>query len=306
MSGGAAPPVHAGLLPPEVPGDRLAACIGLISDTHLPERLARLPAALFEALAGVDLVLHAGDLGELRVLDALSAIAPVVAVHGNDDTAEAQRALPYSQVVACGGQRLLLCHSHYPDRTQDLVARRDDSWGPKLDRRAELGRQAGATIVVYGHTHIPLTVRHAGVLLINPGAIASPNSRTRQVRQTVALLAIRDDGAAFAIHVDLASPERAYEPRVDLGAGFRAASAQFAASILEPELERIWPRLEASLSPAAQLALRACLRRCAHRCWAGQRGIVAADDLLIDLATAAAGSSEVRAEVEALLRMGSH
>ena len=69
---------RADLLPPEWPVERLAACFGLVSDTHLPERLSRLPAALFEVLRGVDLVLHAGDIGELRVLDELSRIAPVV------------------------------------------------------------------------------------------------------------------------------------------------------------------------------------------------------------------------------------
>ena len=54
--------------------------IGLVSDTHMPERCDALPASLCAALGGVDLLLHAGDVGELLVLDRLSAIAPVVAV----------------------------------------------------------------------------------------------------------------------------------------------------------------------------------------------------------------------------------
>src|SRR3712207_2339587 len=99
---------------PPAPVGRIAACIGLVSDTHMPERCAELPAALFEALRGVDLLLHAGDVGELWVLNRLSAIAPVVAVHGNDDTPDSQRELPYQQVVAVAGRRILLCHSHYP------------------------------------------------------------------------------------------------------------------------------------------------------------------------------------------------
>jgi putative phosphoesterase len=77
------PPTRDRLLPPE----RVAARIGIISDTHMPERCAALPPALFETLRGVDLLLHAGDVGELWVLDRLSALAPVVAVHGNDETA---------------------------------------------------------------------------------------------------------------------------------------------------------------------------------------------------------------------------
>lgn len=127
------------LRPAELPAKRVVACIGLLSDTHLPERLAALPPALFAVLRGVDLVLHAGDVGELGVLDCLSAIAPVVAVHGNDESANARRELPYQQIVTLAGQRLVLTHAHYPDRAEELASRRDDSWAPKLARRAAFG-----------------------------------------------------------------------------------------------------------------------------------------------------------------------
>src|SRR6476646_5162040 len=123
--------------------------IGLISDTHMPARCAALPPALFDALPGLDLLLHAGDVGELWVLDRLSAIAPVLAVHGNDDTADAQRELPYQQVLAVAGQRVVLTHAHYPDRAQELESRKDDAWEPKLERRAAFGKRAGASVVVF-------------------------------------------------------------------------------------------------------------------------------------------------------------
>jgi putative phosphoesterase len=142
---------HTRVRPPDLPAERVAACIGLISDTHMPERCAAFPPALFDVLSGVDLLLHAGDVGELWVLDRLSAMAPVVAVHGNDDTAEAQRELPYQQVVAVAGQRILLTHAHYPDPEEELASRRDDAWAPKLARRAAMGRRAGAGIVFFGH-----------------------------------------------------------------------------------------------------------------------------------------------------------
>src|SRR5262245_50582690 len=99
-------------LPPELPAERVAARIGLISDTHMPERCVALPPSLFDVLQGVDLLLHAGDVGELWVLDRLAALAPVVAVHGNDDTEAAQRELPYQQVIAVAGRRIELTHSH--------------------------------------------------------------------------------------------------------------------------------------------------------------------------------------------------
>ncbi|HEX4210793.1 MAG TPA: YfcE family phosphodiesterase, partial [Candidatus Binataceae bacterium] len=59
--------------------------IGLISDTHIPEACERLPRAVFDVLRGVDLVMHAGDVYVNRVLDELSAIAPVIAAIGNGD-----------------------------------------------------------------------------------------------------------------------------------------------------------------------------------------------------------------------------
>ena len=142
-------------------------------------------------LAGVDVVLHAGDLGELRVLDELSRVAPAVAVHGNDDTPEAQRELPYQQLLTLAGQRIVLSHTHHPDREQELASRREDAWGPKLSRWAGFGRRAGAGIVVWGHTHIPLAVWHEGIFLVNPGALASGGYVTRQTRRTVALLFLR-------------------------------------------------------------------------------------------------------------------
>ena len=80
--------------------------IGLISDTHCPERCPCYPASLGSAFRDVDLILHAGDADRLWVLDALSELAPVVAVHGNDDTTEAQSELPFKQIIAVNGKRI--------------------------------------------------------------------------------------------------------------------------------------------------------------------------------------------------------
>lgn len=217
-------------LPPELPAARVAARIALISDTHMPQRCAALPAAVFDALQGVDLLLHAGDVGELWVLDRLSAIAPVIAVHGNDETAEAERELPYQQLVVAGGARMLLTHGHYPDRAAEMASREDDAWEPKLARRAAMGRRAGARVVVFGHTHVPMAVEYDDVLLVNPGALAAPNPALRQRMQSVAILSIRDDGAPFVTHVDLAHPDEAFAPCIDWQAGFRTAHARFTAS----------------------------------------------------------------------------
>jgi uncharacterized protein len=297
------PIAHPALLPLELPAARVVATIGLISDTHLPERCPALPPAVFQALQGVDLVLHAGDVGELWVLDRLSALAPVVAVHGNDETAEAQRELPYQQVIAVAGRRILLTHAHYPDRAQELASRRSDAWEPKLERRAAMGRRAGASIVVFGHTHVPMACACSDVILVNPGAIASGNAITRQQVKTVALLFLRDDGAPFVTHVDLALPQQRFEPQIDPAAGFRAAWQQFSASILSPELAAGWERWKA-LAQLAPEAHQAALLRAAHRCWSGEQAVITQDDFLVELRSDAGIPAAVLRQFEAALSSG--
>jgi putative phosphoesterase len=272
--------------------EALAAVAGLLSDTHLPERLDALPPALFRAFEGVDVVLHAGDLGELRVLDELSRVAPTVAVHGNDDTPAAQRELPYQQVVTLAGQRIVLSHAHYPDREQEMASRREDAWGPKLSRWAAFGRRAGAGIVVWGHTHIPFAGWHEGVFLANPGALASGSYVTRQTRRTVALLFLRRDGQPFVTHVDLDAPEAPFRPRVDLGAGFRAALDAVSESILDPEMATLWETFgeqAPALDPAARAPLVGALLRAARPCWRGERERLTRADFLAQLAQAQRG-----------------
>ena len=123
--------------------------IGLISDTHMPERWKALPECLFDLFAHVALILHSGDVGELWVLDQLSALAPVVAVHGNDETPEAQAALPYLQTLAISGHRLVLTHAHYPDPEMERASRVND-WQPILSRRIDFAKEHEASICIFG------------------------------------------------------------------------------------------------------------------------------------------------------------
>jgi len=267
-----------GLLFSPVPAEKVVACVGLVSDTHMPERCAALPASTFEVLQGVDLILHEGDVGELWVLDRLSAIAPVVAVHGNDDTRAAQRELPYQQLVSIKGQRVLLWHSHYPDPAEDR-AHRGDPWHAILSRRAERGREAGAKVVVFGHAHVPMVYRTDDVLLVNAGALASGNLFTRQTHQTVGVLFVCDDGALAVAHVDLAAPDRAFVPDIDWEAGFETALAQFQSWIVEPGLVEDVSRLSWQAFQDVE-ALKAALLPLCHRCWAGEKEHLTRSELL--------------------------
>ena len=138
--------------------------IGVVSDTH---GLLR-PEAV-EALAGVDHILHAGDVGDPRILDRLRAIAPLTAIRGNVDVSGVCGALPATEAVELGGLLFYLVHS-----LQDL----------DIDPVA-----AGVAVVVTGHSHrADMQVRH-GVLYLNPG---SAGPRRFELSVTLARVVIAD------------------------------------------------------------------------------------------------------------------
>jgi hypothetical protein len=124
--------------------------VGLISDTH-----GQLRARVLELFAGVDVILHAGDIGNSDIITELETIAPVHAVHGNTDDFEI--ASRYGEVVQLSfeDKTIVLTHGH---KLGTPV--------PKLLRKSF----PAADIVIYGHTHVPLVDRAALPILINPGA----------------------------------------------------------------------------------------------------------------------------------------
>ncbi len=119
--------------------------IGVISDTH---GLLRPEAAA--ALGGVELIIHAGDIGNPKVLEALAQIAPVHAVRGNTDRGAWAADLPHTRVVEVGSILIYVLHELF---TLDL------------DPAA-----AGFAAVIFGHSHSPLMERKNGVLYLNPGS----------------------------------------------------------------------------------------------------------------------------------------
>ena len=222
--------------------------IGLISDTHIPMRWDVLPPAIFDIFAGADLIIHAGDIGELWVLDELSRIAPVIAVHGNDEGEQAQAVLPFQHTLMAAGHRIVVTHGHYPDLKLEMERRNDDRWPPKLARLADFARRSDASILISGHTHIPLALDDDGVLVVNPGAVASGGATARQVVQSVALLRLASDVAPVVEHVDINTGQR-FTPQLDVQAGFKAALRGYTESILEPELEAQMPWIRDELLP---------------------------------------------------------
>jgi putative phosphoesterase len=148
--------------------------IGVISDTH---GLLR-PEAV-EALAGVEHILHAGDIGSADVLTALAAIAPVTAVRGNNDRFPGAGDIPDTAAIEIGSHWLYVLHDlHELD----------------LDPRT-----AGFSAVITGHSHRPSVEEKHGVLFVNPG---SAGPRRFKLPVAVARMRIRG-GVVTAELVDL-------------------------------------------------------------------------------------------------------
>lgn len=275
-------------LPKTIDPQDVIATIGLISDTHMPQRWAKLPTAVSRIFAHAAMIFHAGDVGELWVLDELSEIAPVIAVHGNDDTPDAQRELPYQQIVTVQGQRLLIWHSHYANQVDELHSRRSGDLHEGLLRNIARAQSAGARLVHFGHWHLPLVFEHEGVVAVNAGAIASGNPFQQQTIQTVALLFVLRNGRFHITHVNLADPERPYTPQTDIEAGFEANFQIYGRSLLAPDLAPLHKQYLRHIYPTPALAdafLDVWLPL-AHRVWTGEKTDVDRNDLLAALETA--------------------
>lgn len=243
--------------------------VGLIADTHIPDRWRNLPPSVFAAFSGVDLILHAGDVGSMKVLDQLAEIAPVVGVHGNEDTAPITESLPYLQTLVIGGRRVVLCHTHYADRATELASRTDD-WEVHFNRRLSFARQHYADVIVYGHTHVPLAQQHDGIWIVNPGGIAASNLWMRQVVQTVAIMRLSPHEPPRIQHIDL-NTGGPHEP-VFNGDSFGATAAQYSQTILSPTLyeQRGW--LWNDVRPLAPDAVQKVIRNLAFECWENNNG----------------------------------
>ena len=123
--------------------------IGVISDTH-----GRLPSGVPKAFQKVDLIIHAGDIGEQTVLDKLSKIAPIVAVRGNMDFGKWTHQLPETEIIEIGQIVLYVLH----------IASRLDAKPSTTDFKA----------VISGHTHRPDVYEKNGIMFINPGSASYP------------------------------------------------------------------------------------------------------------------------------------
>lgn len=150
----------------------------LISDTHVPARAKRLPAAVWRAVDEADVVIHAGDWVDVATLDALEArVARLIGVYGNNDGPALRARLPEFARAEIEGIRFGVVHET----------------GSKAGREARMdAAYGGLDVLVFGHSHIPWdSVTPRGIRLLNPG---SPTDRRRQPVCTV-MTAAADAGS---------------------------------------------------------------------------------------------------------------
>jgi len=148
--------------------------IGIISDTH-----GCLPQSVSKIFKKTDLIIHAGDIGDPRIIDALEKIAPLRAVRGNMDMGNWARRLRQNETIVINHQRLHVIHDVY-----DLAIKAESE-----------AYQA----VIYGHTHRPQMEKQQGVLYLNPGSAMQPRFG---YPPSVALLEVKGDAISARL-IDL-------------------------------------------------------------------------------------------------------
>jgi uncharacterized protein len=157
----------------------------VVADTHMPGRARSLPGPLLADLERADLIVHAGDLATVGVLEMLRGYGPVRAVHGNVDEPELRRLLPRRLKFQVGDRVVGLVHGDSPRL-------------PTLERAVAEFVDEPVDAIVFGHSHKPLLRQEGDRLLFNPG---SPTDRRAQPRFSYGRLWLDDDGRLRAEHV---------------------------------------------------------------------------------------------------------
>lgn len=162
--------------------------IGVVADTHCPEFLDPLPPRLLEVLAGVDLILHAGDINAQSTLDELARVAPLQAVAGDHDAPLAS--LPEHRELEIEGRSIVVVHGNRSRWLEEpatfLWTISLGYWWPHRGLPRHLRRRfPNADVVVFGHTHRGSIDRSAKPMLFNPGGVHqwTPATTAARLRQ---------------------------------------------------------------------------------------------------------------------------
>lgn len=151
--------------------------IGVISDTHLTEKTNSLPKEILEAFKEVDMIIHAGDLVNLTVLDKLrNACKTLVAVCGNMDPAEVKNKLKEKEVIKIGRYKIGVAHGYgHPNGLIELLT--------------NMFKDKHVDVIIFGHSHIPFNEKRGDILYFNPG---SPTDKIFSPYNSYGILEIND------------------------------------------------------------------------------------------------------------------
>jgi uncharacterized protein len=132
--------------------------IGVLADTHIPDRADSIPKEVLDGFKGVDMIIHAGDLVSLSVLDQLRTVCKnVLAVCGNMDHDEVKRRLPDKEVIKVGNFKIGVTHgSGHPNKLLDVLA--------------NVFKNDDVAMVIFGHSHEGFNEKKGAILYFNPGS----------------------------------------------------------------------------------------------------------------------------------------
>jgi hypothetical protein len=188
----------------------MATKIGVISDTHSAGSGRDLPMKILEALKGVDMILHCGDLECLGVLDYLEEVAPLLAVRGYEDPVEeGERLALTTRVVKVEGVSIGMIHDiQWPGPKIQTSPDGADLILPEANGREIMARKfkEPVDIVLYGDTHEEIVTYWDGIMIMNPGSPTYPGKRhKRGALGTLGILEINgEDAAGRIVELDLA------------------------------------------------------------------------------------------------------
>lgn len=147
----------------------------VLSDTHIPRVANDLPKQIYDEIANVDMILHAGDFVEKELLDKLQALRETKAVYGNMDSAGLRHLLKEREVIQVQNLRIALIHGY----------------GAPKDLIENLKREfTNVDAIIFGHSHAPLNTRQDGILFFNPG---SPTDKIFASVNSYGILEVADE-----------------------------------------------------------------------------------------------------------------
>lgn len=133
--------------------------IGVISDTHISDKTKDLPKKVLEEFKNVDMIIHAGDLVDLSVLDKLKAVCSnIKAVWGNMDPEPVKKILPEKEILKIGNYKIGIMHGYGPPNKL-------------IELLYSVFKDDNANLIIFGHSHNAFNEKRNGILYFNPGSL---------------------------------------------------------------------------------------------------------------------------------------